>query len=357
MRIRLGLTSALALAAAAPAHAEMTFNRIASFATPMNMAEGEDKARESSAEIISASEDGMTLIYTDSPLGVVGLIDITDPAAPKPLGNIDMGGEPTTAQIIGGNAFVAVNTSESFTNPSGKLVTVDLATRKVVAECGLGGQPDSVARAKDGSFLAIAIENERDEDVNDGDLPQMPAGFLVKLPLKDGAADCASLQKVDLTGLPITAPVDPEPEYVSINDAGEIALTLQENNAIVIVGADGAVAKVIDAGSVALEGVDTKKDGRLNFTGKAEALREPDGVKWIDADHFIVANEGDWKGRLAQLDRVQQGRFGGLGSRPRAGTGHRPHRPLPRCPQQEGRRAGIGRIRRVRWRAAGLRRL
>lgn len=296
MRIRLGLTSALALAAAAPAHAEMTFNRIASFATPMNMAEGEDKARESSAEIISASEDGMTLIYTDSPLGVVGLIDITDPAAPKPLGNIDMGGEPTTAQIVGGNAFVAVNTSESFTNPSGKLVTVDLATRKVVAECDLGGQPDSVARAKDGSFLAIAIENERDEDVNDGDLPQMPAGFLVKLPLKDGAADCAALQKIDLTGLPITAPEDPEPEYVSINDAGEIALTLQENNAVVIVGADGAVAKVIDAGSVALEGVDTKKDGRLNFTGKAEALREPDGVKWIDADHFIVANEGDWKG-------------------------------------------------------------
>lgn len=296
MHLRLGLTSALALAAAAPAHAEMTFNRIASFATPMNMAEGEDKARASSAEIISASEDGVTLIYTDSPLGVVGLIDITDPAAPKPLGNIEMGGEPTTAQIVGNMAFVAVNTSDSYTNPSGKLVTVDLAARKVVAECDLGGQPDSVARARDGSFLAVAIENERDEEVNDGDLPQMPAGFLVKLPLKDGAADCAALQKIDLTGLPITAPEDPEPEFVSVNEAGEIALTLQENNAIVVIGADGAVAKVIDAGAVALEGVDTRRDGRLRFDGSKEALREPDGVKWIDADHFIVANEGDWKG-------------------------------------------------------------
>jgi hypothetical protein len=47
----------------------------------------------------------------------------------------------------------------------------------VVAECDLGGQPDSVARAKDGSFLAVAIENERDEEVNDGDLPQMPGGL------------------------------------------------------------------------------------------------------------------------------------------------------------------------------------
>lgn len=296
MRIRLGLTSALALAAAAPAHAEMTFNRIASFATPLNMTEGEDRSRETSAEIISASEDGMTLIYTDSPLGVVGLVDITDPAAPRPIGNIDMGGEPTTAQIVGNMAFVAVNTSESYTNPSGKLVTVDLAARKTVAECDLGGQPDSVARAKDGSFLAIAIENERDEDVNDGDLPQMPAGFLVKLPLKDGAADCAGMARIEMTGLAAVAPEDPEPEFVSVNDAGEIAVTLQENNTVVIVGADGKVIRAIDAGSVALDGIDTKKDGRLDFTGKAEARREPDGVKWIDSDHFIIANEGDWKG-------------------------------------------------------------
>ena len=92
-----GLTSALAMCAALPALAEPMFNRIASFATPLNMAAGEDLARASSAEIISASEDGMTLVYTDSPLGVIGLIDITDPAAPQPLGNVALGGEPTTA--------------------------------------------------------------------------------------------------------------------------------------------------------------------------------------------------------------------------------------------------------------------
>src|SRR5690606_37035604 len=107
--------SALALLAS-PALAE-SFNRIASFPVTTNMAGGEDTARTSSAEIISVSEDGNTLIYTDSPLGVVGLIDITDPAAPRPLGNVAMNGEPTTAHIIGGRAFVGVNTSESYTNP------------------------------------------------------------------------------------------------------------------------------------------------------------------------------------------------------------------------------------------------
>lgn len=293
----LGLTSAIALAAAVPALAEPVFNRVASFATPSNMADGEDRARETSAEIISASEDGMMLVYTDSPLGVVGLVDIADPKAPKPLGNIAVGGEPTTAVFVGGLILAGVNTSESFTAPSGKLVTVDPATKAVVAECDIGGQPDSVAKAKDGSFLAIAVENERDEEVNDGALPQMPAGYVVKLPIKDGAVDCAGLQKIDLTGLAEVAPKDPEPEYVDVNAAGEIVVTLQENNHVVVIGADGVVSGHFSAGAVDLTGIDTKKDGRLDFSGEATgALREPDAVKWIDADHFVVANEGDWNG-------------------------------------------------------------
>lgn len=297
MRFKLCLTSALALATAMPASAEMVFNRVASFATPSNMAEGEDKARESSAEIISASEDGMTLVYTDSPLGVLGLVDITDPQAPKPLGNIDVGGEPTTAVFVGGMIFAGVNTSESLANPSGKLVTVDPATKAVVAECDIGGQPDSVARAKDGSFLAIAVENERDEELNDGVLPQMPAGYVVKLPITDGAVDCAGLQKIEMTGLAEVAADDPEPEYVDINAAGEIVVTLQENNHIVVIGADGAVASHFSAGAVDLTGIDTKKNGRIDFTDDAAgALREPDAVKWIDADHFVTANEGDYEG-------------------------------------------------------------
>jgi hypothetical protein len=297
MHFKLCLTSAIALATAMPANAEMVFNRIATLATPTNMAEGEDRARETSAEIISASEDGMLLVYTDSPLGVVGLVDIADPKAPKPLGNIDVGGEPTTAVFVGGLIFAGVNTSESFVAPSGKVVTVDPATKAVVAECDIGGQPDAVARAKDGSFLAVAVENERDEEVNDGAIPQMPAGYVVKLPITDGAVDCAAIQKIEITGLAAVAGDDPEPEYLDINEAGEIVVTLQENNHIVVISADGAVAGHFSAGTVDLTGIDTKRDGRIDLTGeKAGVLREPDAVKWIDADHFVMANEGDYEG-------------------------------------------------------------
>ncbi|WP_323716779.1 esterase-like activity of phytase family protein [Paracoccus aminovorans] len=297
MTFRLTFCSLIALAAASPALAAPVFNRIASFATPDNMAAGEDRARATSAEIMAATPDGMTLIYSDSPLGAIGLIDIADPRVPKPLGNIAMDGEPTTTVVLGRTAFAGVNTSESYANPSGVLRAVDLESRKVVANCDLGGQPDSVALSPRGDMIAVAIENERDEEVNDGALPQMPAGFVVRLPVRDGQVDCAGKQVVDLTGLAAIAPEDPEPEFVDFNARGDLVVTLQENNHIVVIGADGAVAGHFSAGTVDLDGVDTAKDGKLDFTGSLTAVpREPDAVAWIDDDHFATANEGDWQG-------------------------------------------------------------
>ena len=289
--------SVLALCAGA-AQAEMNFNRIASFATPDNMAEGEDRTRETSAEIIAATADGMTLIYTDSPLESVGRIDITDPANPQPMGNVEMGGEPTSVGVIGETAYIGVNTSESFTNPSGKLVALNVATGEVLGECDLGGQPDSVAVAKDGSFVSVAIENERDEDLGDGRVGQMPAGYLAMVQLTHGAIACDTLNKVDLTGLTEIAPEDPEPEFVDINSLGETVITLQENNHLVIVSKDGEVTAHFSAGAVDLEGIDaTDERAALIFDeSQPGRKREPDAVKWIDDDHFAIANEGDMDG-------------------------------------------------------------
>lgn len=297
MNFCLTFCSLLALAAASPTLAEPVFNRIASFATLDNMAKGQDRRRETSAEIMTATPDGMTLIYSDSPLGAIGMIDIADPAAPKPLGNIAMQGEPTTTVVLGRTAFVGVNTSESFTHPSGVLRSVDLDAGKVVAHCDLGGQPDSVALSPRGDMIAVAIENERDEDAGDGGLPQMPAGFVVRLPVTDGAVDCAGKQVIALTGLAETGGDDPEPEYVDFNARGDLVVTLQENNHIVVIGADGRIASHFSAGSVDLDGIDTARDGKLDFTGSLKSVpREPDTVAWLDNDHFATANEGDWKG-------------------------------------------------------------
>ena len=295
---RVALTAALLASVALPVSAEQVFNRIAAFPVATNLPADKDKLSTTSAEIVTASEDGMTLIYSDSPLGGIGFVDISDAKAPKAAGALMMDGEPTSVAAIGNKVLVAVNTSESKVKPSGRLAVVDIASKVIDSTCDLGGQPDSVAISPDKTFAVIAIENERDEDLNDGKLPQMPAGDLVIVGLKDGTVDCASLKHVAMTGLAGVAGDDPEPEFVSINSLGEIAVTLQENNEIVIVdGKTGEVKTHFTAGTVDLDGIDTKSDGAFKFTAKKEGvLREPDALKWLDENRFVVANEGDYEG-------------------------------------------------------------
>ncbi|WP_075288683.1 esterase-like activity of phytase family protein [Pararhizobium arenae] len=296
--ITAALATVLAASTSTIAFAEPVFNRVASFAVADNLPAETDKKTTTSAEIITASEDGNTLVYSDSPLKAIGFIDITDAKAPKAGGIVSFEGEPTSVAAVGSKVLTAVNTRESFVKPSGFLAAVDIASKTVDVTCDLGGQPDSVSISKDKTLAAVAIENERDEEVNDGQIPQMPAGDLVIVSLKDGVPDCGTLKHITLTGLAETAGDDPEPEFVSFNDKNEIALTLQENNHIVIIdGNTGTVTGHFSAGTADLKGIDVKKDGALNFTGEMTGVkREPDAVKWLDDNRIVVANEGDYEG-------------------------------------------------------------
>lgn len=135
------LATALLAGTATGVLAEPLFNRIASFPVASNLPEGSEPKTSTSAEIVTASADGLTLVYSDSPLGAIGFIDITDARAPKALGVLSMDGEPTSVASHGTKVLAAVNTSQSKASPSGKLVTVDIATRKPELSCDLGGSP------------------------------------------------------------------------------------------------------------------------------------------------------------------------------------------------------------------------
>jgi hypothetical protein len=124
----------------------------------------------------------------------------------------------------------------------------------------------------------------------------MPAGFVVIVPLSDGAMDCDGKIVADVTGLAEIAPEDPEPEFVSINGENEVVVTMQENNHLVVLAADGTVLSHFSAGEVTLEGVDTEEEGALVFDQTITVPREPDSVTWIDDTHFAIANEGDMDG-------------------------------------------------------------
>ncbi len=281
------------------------FERLATFVVCENTSCDRESVELTAAEIVAASEDGQTLIYTDSPNNSLGFVDIRDPARPQALGAVALDGEPTSVAVRGRWALVGINTSESYTNPSGHLSVFDIeACKRATAACeavtkiALAGQPDSVAVSPDGKYAAIAIENERDEDVTvngiEGGLPQAPGGWLQVVTLR-GAPQQWSVRSVDLSGLAAYAPEDPEPEYVSINEHNVAVVTLQENNHIALVHLPSAkVIKDFPAGEVDLQNVDTDNEGLLNPIYSLDDLaREPDAVTWLNSALFATANEGD----------------------------------------------------------------
>lgn len=291
-----------------------TFRRIATIPNYLNNGA---LAMSTVSEIVSATADGLTLVYTDSGNNQIGFVDITDPSQPVPAGTVSVSGEPTSVSVLGNTyALVATNTSQDFVNVSGNLDVVDIATRGVIREIPLGGQPDSIDISPDGRFAAIAIENERDEDVvvdgEEGGLPQLPAGYVAIVDLV-GDVDDWSVRNVDVSGLSSYAPSDPEPEFVDINDENLAVVSLQENNHIVIIDlARGKVVGDFDAGAVTLRGVDATEDGVISLTETlTDVVREPDAVAWVPGpgksrDRIGTANEGDLFGGSRGFSLFQQ---------------------------------------------------
>jgi DNA-binding beta-propeller fold protein YncE len=312
-----GFGSAGAFGSTAEFGSRETFHRLATYPVFQNVPAGTDPADETVAEISAVSEDGRALVHTDAAARRIGFVDISDPAAPRGLGSLSLAelgsehDEPTSVAVVGGYVLIVVDSSTSFTAPSGRLDVVDLATRTRVRSIDLGGQPDSIAVTHDGAHAVIAMENQRDEDAlpdtgtgEEGDLPQAPAGFLQFVDLPGGDPEAwrtrpVTLDVAALAAAGLDTPQDAEPEYVSINPSDtRVAVTLQENNGVAVLDMEsGELENVFSAGAVALEGVDVADDGAIDQTGSREAApREPDAIGWVDDEHVATANEGDWKG-------------------------------------------------------------
>src|SRR5918994_3119793 len=247
------LAATLAPATLAQGKTDWSFQRVGTFANYRNTSLGSTTI----SEIVASSADGKTLVYTDAEGGRIGFIDITNPETPQPTGVVlvdpnpgdDVEYTPTSVDVLRNQfALVAVDTSTSKTNTDGSLVVIDLATHQRVAEIDLGGQPDSVKVSPDHRFVAIVIENERDEALcvagsesgkeivedddytgaagtttedlcEDGEgvpggLPQTgfgnPPGWLGVIETGGHPASWV-VHQVDLTGVPNRYPDDPEP--------------------------------------------------------------------------------------------------------------------------------------------------
>lgn len=296
-----GISLALTVTTFGAAHAaDAYFERINTYPVYKTLADGVDPATETVAEIISASKDGNMLAFTDSPGEAIVFVNATDPAELQPLGRTELGGEPTSVAVGANAVYAGVNTSKDYIDASGHLAVIGLDDMGIAAKCDTKGQPDSVAISPDGKFVAIAIENERDEDLNDGVLPQLPAGHLAIFDLDDDGRpiNCDNVRIVGMTGIAEVGGSDPEPEFVSINSQNQAVVTLQENNHLAIVDlATGAIETHFSAGTSSADAIPVKKARASDASGGIENVtREPDAVAWIDDERFVTANEGDYEG-------------------------------------------------------------
>jgi DNA-binding beta-propeller fold protein YncE len=243
------------------------------------------------AEIVTATPDGTVLVYTDSASQQIGFVDITDPANPTEIGVMPVAGEPTSVAITPDGRWVLAvvhGTPDHF-------AVLDLMNPEAPPVIRLlGGQPDSIAISADGRYAAIVIENERDEELNEGELPQLPGGFLTIVDLV-GPPEAWTLREVALTGIAGRFPEDPEPEFVDINAANQAAVTLQENNHVVIVDlASGAILGDFTAGTVT-HAADLEDDDIIRFDDLLiDSRREPDAIGWTPDGFLVTANEGDY---------------------------------------------------------------
>jgi hypothetical protein len=230
------LTSVLALCAGSAMAQDMNFNRIASFM----VAENTPDAEETSAEIISATEDGMTLVYSDSPAGVIGFIDITDPANPVAAGAFAMpAGEPTAVAVHRHDRLCRGEHLGQLHRAFGHACTPSTWPRKASGVL----RPRRAARQRGRGARRVLRGRGDRERARRGRrrrrVPQMPAGFVAIVPLVDGALDCDGMIASRCHRPCRNRAGRPRARIRRDQRRNEIVVTMQENNHMVVLAADG----------------------------------------------------------------------------------------------------------------------
>lgn len=288
----------------------------------------------SNAEIIDISSDSQTLVYVDSARRGLGFIDISDPTNPQPDGFMPLNQTVTSVAVRGNFALVTQILPRDDFSTNGNVAVIDIAARTITRSIELGGEPDSIAVSPDQNFAAVAVENEGNATQDPGG--ELPFGFVMIINTQNDDSALWTTQRVAING-PLTGDLNgTEPEFVDINDENIIAVTLQENNRLVLIDAEnGNITLNIDLGSTNLAGVDLDDEQPCQIqqnetSGLLE--RQADAVAWINSASLITVNEGDRNGSgtrdFSVFDTNGQNLFNAGNSLDQAvaGIGHYPDR-------------------------------
>lgn len=249
----------------------------------------------SNADIIDVSSDGQTLVYVDSARRGLGFIDISDPSNPQADGFMPLNQNVASVAVRGNFALVTQILPRDDFSTNGNVAVIDIAARSLSRSIELGGEPDSIAVSPDQNFAAVAVENEGNATQDPGG--ELPFGFVMIINTQDDDPASWTTQRVAING-PLSGDLNgTEPEFVDINEDNIIAVTLQENNRLVLIdAASGNITLNVDLGSTNLTGVDLddERPRQIQQNETSGLLqRQPDAVAWVNSQSLVTVNEGD----------------------------------------------------------------
>ncbi len=217
--------------------------------------------------VASGTNQLFGITYTASSFSINELAVLSTGSATAEFTSIDV------SPLIGGENYIAVCVAEEDCGRGSiKLVKLSDPT-SVVTVPDIGYNPDGCAFTKDGSFLVVACEDDRE------DRPCKPAdrhgGSVSIIDLQDGIANASLVQDyiVDLAE-------DSEPEHAETASDGTVVVSVQETSQVLIFNANDAPLTASD-----ITVVDLEPDA-----GDNEA--EPDGLYiFPDGDRALISNE------------------------------------------------------------------
>lgn len=320
------LLSALPLAVhAAPPAKPINLTPIGTYASGIFGAGG--------AEIAAHDPATQRLFVVNAADVSVDVLDISNPAAPTKIGNLDLG-EGVANSVAVKNGIVAVAVEAKVKTDAGSVVLLD-ANLNPLASVTVGSLPDMLTFSPNGRWILVANEGEPNSYGKPDSVD--PVGSVSIIDISAGVSnvrqgnvrtlDFSAFNNVPLpAGIRVFGPgasvaQDLEPEYITVSHDSKTAwVTLQENNALATVDIKaGEITSLISLGfkdhSLPGNGLDVSdRDG----AGGAASIRignwplkgvfMPDGIASYNyrGDTFLVlANEGDartWDGYNDEMD-------------------------------------------------------
>jgi hypothetical protein len=282
---------------------------------------------QSATEISAFDARSQQLFVTNGADGTIDVLDVSDPATPTLVRQIDVSGPLGSDSFIGDGAnsvavyrgiVAAAVQADPVTDPGAvALFDTDGNLLKLI---GVGALPDMLTFTPDGRYLLVANEGEPAEGVD-------PEGSVSVIDLRRGVlgarvrtadfhafdSEAENLRASGVRLFPdvlsgdVTVSQDLEPEYIAPDSRGRTALvTLQEANSVAVLDIRRArITAVLPLGSkdhsLPGNGLDVSDDDeQINIeTWPLRGLYMPDAIASYQVrgkTFYVTANEGDDRG-------------------------------------------------------------